>query len=288
MQEKIDISKKRGGPKNRPVHPHRSSSNLQAATILSLQRTLGNRAVQRLFQPGVTQADFYTAQSGTYNAKSTDEEVDNKNSEEMSGSHIDSSSTKRVSDHRKLDFDQAENSIKVSPLASPPTSTTYPTGIEKTEVIQHKLHFGARYKHTLKSSNRKLEGMHVTEKVTNVKDDFETNLPKVELGKHIAVINKNNEISDKIWLSFGAIAPAVKRLRRKKKPGESLLGSKVDHQELYYWKNSRPQGWKKFTDVKIEQHLYDLPGLYVVTIDNDKTAKEEKFTPFPSKSSKKE
>ena len=157
---------------------------------------------------------------------------------------------------------------------------TRPTGIEKTEVERHKLHFGALYKHTLKSSGGSLEGIHVTEKVTVEKDDFRTKLPGVKLGVHKAPINKKGEISDRIWISFGALAPSVNRLRKKKKSGESLLGTKVNHQELHYWDNSKPPGWKKFTDIKIEQRLYDLPGLVVVTMDNSVMAQQENFTVF--------
>jgi hypothetical protein len=175
---------------------------------------------------------------------------------------------------------------KTSATSGRGTLKARPTKIEKTEVETQKLHFGARYKHTLKSSDGKMEGIHVTEKVTKVKDDFKTGLKGVERGKHIAVINSKNEISDKIWTSFGAIAPAIGRLREKMEPTESLLGTMEDHQELYYWENRKPVGWKKFTDVKIEQRLYDLPGLVLVTIDNGVMAEQENFTPFAPRKEK--
>lgn len=184
--------------------------------------------------------------------------------------------------------------------AALPTSTTatasldagvapHPTGIEKTEVVAPRLHFGAQYGHTLKSSGGDLEGLLAAEEVKTVKDDFKTGLPDVKLGEITARIKKGNLLLDKIWISFGAIAPSIKRLREKRKPGESLLGEQVSHQELYY--DARKPGapdpdWKKFTDVEIRRQLYDLPGLTMLTIDNKKDAAPEEFTPFPSKQEK--
>ena len=46
-------------------------------------------------------------------------------------------------------------------------------------------------------------------------------------------------------------------------------------------KNLKPPKWKKFADVRIEQRLYDLPGLVVITIDNGEWATQEDFVPFP-------
>jgi hypothetical protein len=169
-----------------------------------------------------------------------------------------------------------------APVPAPsPKTRPHPTGIEKTRVIKQKLHFGARYGHKFTSSGGSLEGIHVTEKVTKVQDDFKTGLPNIERGKHKAPIDKDGEIADKIWISFGAIAPAVRKLREKKKPGESLLGKELNKQELYYWDNGEPRGWKWFKNVEIEQRLYDMPGLVVATIDNGLLADAEEFTPFP-------
>lgn len=156
-----------------------------------------------------------------------------------------------------------------------------PTGIQATQVLEHGLHFGAWYMHSFSSAGGDLDGVRVTEKVTNKKDDFETKLPDLEIGKITTVINKLGQIKDKIWISYGAIAPAVNRLKEKKKESSSmLLGEKVDYQELYYWDEKKPAGWKKFAALEIKQQLYDLPGLVVLTIDNHKPADMERFTPF--------
>lgn len=183
-------------------------------------------------------------------------------------------------------FSRQVESPEKTPQASPPDKASgsakgRPTGIQATTVLEHGLHFGAWYLHTFKSEGGDLEGVRVTEKVTNKQDDFETKLPNIELGKITTTINKLGQIKDKIWISYGAIAPAVKRLQKKKKDsGTMLLGEKVDHQELHYWDSHKSPGWKKFAELEIKQQLYDLPGLVVLTIDNRKDAKMERFTPF--------
>ncbi len=258
------------------------SINSSADHIFHLQRTIGNQAVQRLVQAG-DQARSKMGQPDDFHLQKVGAVADKTIEEASVNIYEDSPQMETAVVHRDLGSIKAEAPPKTSVPPSMPGLTARPTGIEKTEVIKHKLHFGARYKHTLKSSDGKLEGTHITEKVKKVKDDFKTKSPGVKLGKKKARINKKNEVADRIWISFGAIAPAVKRLREKKKTGEMLLGSTVDHQELYYWENRHPPGWKKFAEVKIEQRLYDLPGLVVVTIDNSKMANQEDFTPLPTR-----
>lgn len=272
-------------PRWSSVRNKRKTHQVQSATspvgyIKFLQRTLGNQAVQEIFKSNITPTKARIGwQGGRTNQE--DAQVNSKETKESQlNSFSHSLSTSMAQLHRDSDTAEGGTPSKTPERTAASKPVARPTGIEKTEVNIHCLHFGARYKHTLKSSGGDLEGIHVTEKVTAKKDDFGTNLPGVKLGKFKAIVNKSKEISDRIWISFGAIAPAVERLRKRKKPGEMLLGKKVSHQELYYWDNRKPPGWKKFTDVTIEQRLYDVPGLYVVTLDNDVMAQQEEFTLF--------
>jgi hypothetical protein len=267
--------------KNESSRPANSPVN----HILQLQETVGNQAVQRLIGRGAIRAKL------DYCRSNDNCELDSGKIEANSNLFLKSRLSTFPATHRDIDStDAGESSRKAAPSETSKAETAHPTGIISTRVDKQKLHFGAHYVHRLKSSGKSLEGVIINEKVTTEKDDFDPKKKgvvavKLESRKKekCPPVNAKNEIGDRIWASFGTFVYAINRLRRKKKLGESLLGESVDHQELYYWNNSNPIGWKKFVDVKIEQRLYDMPGLLVLTIDNGLWADQEEFTPFKPK-----
>jgi len=250
--------------------------------ILFLQKTVGNLAVERLFRSSAIQAQQKIDNFKGKNEQGAEPMLDKLKASDLLnfGHHSDSSAAFR--NHRDLDIVEVESTPEANVPISASEASPHPTGVEKTEVDLPKLHFGARYKHSLKSSGGSLEGIKVNETVKRIKDDFKTKFKDIKLSdrkkEKCPPINRKGEIADWICITFGAIVPAVKRLRENKKPAESLLGEIVDHQKLYYWDAHKPPGWKKFVDVTIKQCLYDLPGLIVVTIDNGLLAPMEEFT----------
>lgn len=188
--------------------------------ILSLQRTIGNQAVQRLFKSGVIQAKLRIGQPGN---------MHEQKSEAFSPIGI------IRGNWHSVPTIQLQHSQRCS-LGS--NESKVATWITRQKVPRN--HYGASYNHKFDAipTGCSLKGVQISETVSAQRDDFQTGAKNIPVGKNIWTLTTRNELHrpDDIWTPAGPKGIGANPLLN--------WPAVLDQNQIWYYRYSSKDRWR--------------------------------------------